>query len=142
MDQQVFSGLFPAEAGAEWAGQGLIPGCWSLGGMMVAWGIAGNSPSPVPCGGGETKTPGRGKIIGKRPSGRAGVNPCPQITFDGGTAAGCALVGYTHSAAVGTALILSPCPPCRLGREGEGLCWEQPPCSPWDERLPGELLTC
>lgn len=109
---------------------GVNLGSWSLGGMAVAWGIAGTSPSPVPCGKGETKRLGSGKIIGKGPSGRAGVHPCPQITFEVGTAL------------VGTASIPSPCPSCRLGREGEGLCWEQPPCSPRDERLPGELLTC
>lgn len=51
VDQQVFCGLcFPAEAGAGWAGQGLIPGCWSLDGTAVARGKAGNSPSPVPGG--------------------------------------------------------------------------------------------
>lgn len=33
------------------------------------------------------------EIIGKGPSGRAGGHPCPQIAFDVGTAAACALVG-------------------------------------------------
>lgn len=93
--------------------------------MAVAWGIAGMS------GRGGTKTLSRGKIIGKGSCGRAGVHPCPQITFDVGTAAASALVG--------AASIPSPCPSCR---EGEGMCWELPPCSPRDQRLPGERLTC